>query len=223
MNASPMKKTLTHLVLALAALGMQTSAWALDAAGTQQLQAIQQRWAQIQYATADDHKVAEFEKLAGQAEAFTQAQPKAAEAWIWKGIVTSSWAGAQGGLGALGKAKQSRSDLEKALQLDPDALQGSAYTSLAALYDRVPGWPIGFGDAQKADELLRQALLINPDGIDSLYFWGDHLAREGKYADAKAALLKARQAAPRPGRELADKGRQGEIAALLEQVEHKLD
>ncbi|PZW68772.1 tetratricopeptide repeat protein [Pseudomonas sp. URMO17WK12:I1] len=218
-----MKKTLIHLALAVAALGAQTGAWALDAAGTQQLQAIQQRWAQIQYDTPDNRKEAEFEKLALQAEAFTAAEPKAAEAWIWKGIVTSSWAGAQGGIGALGKAKQSRSDLEKALQLDPDALQGSAYTSLAALYDRVPGWPIGFGDAKKADELLRQALLINPEGIDSLYFWGDHLAREGKYAEAKEALLKAQQAAPRPGRELADQGRQREIAALLKEVEHKLD
>ena len=187
------------------------------------MQTIQQRWAQIQYDTPQERKVAEFEKLAAQAEAFTTAEPKAAEAWIWKGIVTSSWAGAQGGLGALGKAKQSRADLEKALQLDPDALQGSAYTSLAALYDRVPDWPIGFGDAKKADELLRQALLINPNGIDSLYFWGDHLAREGKYAEAREALLKARQAAPRPGRELADQGRQREIAALLEEVEHKLD
>ncbi len=218
-----MKNTLINLALAVAALGAQTGAWALDAAGTQQLQAIQQRWAQIQYDTPDNRKEAEFEKLALQAEAFTAAEPKAAEAWIWKGIVTSSWAGAQGGLGALGKAKQSRSDLEKALQLDPDALQGSAYTSLAALYDRVPGWPIGFGDAKKADELLRQALLINPEGIDSLYFWGDHLAREGKYAEAKEALLKAQQAAPRPGRELADQGRQREIAALLKEVEHKLD
>ncbi|GLX16159.1 hypothetical protein Pstr01_43980 [Pseudomonas straminea] len=218
-----MKKTLLHLTLALAALSAQTGAWALDAAGTQQLQAIQQRWAQIQYDTPDDRKEAEFEKLAVQAEAFTAAEPKAAEAWIWKGIVTSSWAGAQGGLGALGKVKQSRSDLEKALQLDPDALQGSAYTSLAALYDRVPGWPIGFGDAKKADELLRQALLINPNGIDSLYFWGDHLAREGKYAEAKQALLKAQQAAPRPGRELADQGRQREISALLNDVERKID
>lgn len=218
-----MKTTLTHLAVALAALSIHTGAWALDAAGTQQLQTIQQRWAQIQYDTPQERKVAEFEKLAAQAEAFTTAEPKAAEAWIWKGIVTSSWAGAQGGLGALGKAKQSRTDLEKALQLDPDALQGSAYTSLAALYDRVPGWPIGFGDAKKADELLRQALLINPNGIDSLYFWGDHLAREGKYAEAREALLKARQAAPRPGRELADQGRQREIAALLEEVEHKLD
>ncbi len=34
------------------------------------------------------------------------------------------------GSGALGKAKDAKADLEKALTLDPEALQGSAYTSL---------------------------------------------------------------------------------------------
>lgn len=42
-----MKTTLTHLAVALAALSIHTGAWALDTAGTQQLQTIQQRWAQI--------------------------------------------------------------------------------------------------------------------------------------------------------------------------------
>jgi Tfp pilus assembly protein PilF len=102
-------------------------------------------------------------------------------------------------------------------------LQGSAYTSLGTLYDRVPGWPIGFGDEDKADQLLRQALQVNPDGIDSLYFWGDHLSRQGLYVEAKAALEKARQAPPRPGRELADSGRQGEIEQLLLEVNKKLN
>ena len=110
--------------------------------------------------------------VASQATAFTQARPQAAEAWIWSGIVSSSWAGAQGGLGALSKVKAAKVDLEKALALDPKALQGSAYTSLAALYDRVPGWPIGFGDADKAEQLLKQALQLNPTGIDSQYLRG---------------------------------------------------
>ncbi len=70
----------------------------------------------------------------------------------------------------------------------------------------MPGWPIGFGDSDKAEQLLRQALQLNPDGIDSLYFWGDHLYRQKHYAEAKAALQKALQAAPRPGRETADAG-----------------
>ena len=139
------------------------------------------------------------------------------------GIVTSSWAGAQGGLGALSKVKSARIDLEKAIALDPNALQGSAYTSLAALYDRVPGWPIGFGDAKKAEQLLKQGLQLNPTGIDSLYFWGDHLYRQGRYVEAKAALLKALQAPPRPGRETADTGRRQEIQALLGEVNKKIN
>ncbi|HCV77522.1 hypothetical protein [Pseudomonas oryzihabitans] len=183
---------------------------------------IQQRWAEIQYRLPSAEKPAAFEQLAGEARAFTQAAPQSAPALIWQGIVLSSWAGAQGGLGALGKVKEARSDLEQALKLDPAALQGSAYTSLAALYDRVPGWPVAFGDASEADRLLQQALALNPSGIDTLYFWGDHLYRQKRYAEARAALLKAQHAAPRPGRELADQGRRGEIAALLKDVDQKL-
>ena len=142
---------------------------------------------------------------------------------IWEGIINSSWAGAIGGLGALGKVKSAKASLEEAMKLDPNALQGSAYTSLGTLYDQVPGWPIGFGDSDKADTLLRKALQVNPNGIDSNYFWADHLSRQKRYAEATAALEKARQAPPRPGRELADQGRRGDIDALLKAIKDKQD
>lgn len=70
----------------------------------------------------------------------------------------------------------------------------SAYTSLGTLYDQVPGWPIGFGDAAKAEAMLREALRINPNGIDSNYFWADHLYRQKRYPEATTALHKALQA-----------------------------
>jgi len=201
---------------------LSQSVWALDAADQQRLSGIQQRWAQIQYQMPADQRTGAFEQLAAQASAFTQERQSVAEAWIWSGIVTSSWAGAQGGLGALSKVKQAKAELEKALAIDPQALQGSAYTSLGALYDRVPGWPIGFGDADKAEALLKQALQLNPNGIDSLYFWGDHLYRQKRYTEARAALQKALQAPPRPGRATADAGRRQEIEALLLDVNKKL-
>lgn len=208
------------LVVLLATLALPV--WALDAPDQQRLTGIQQEWARIQYQLPEDQRVAAFEQLAATSAAFTQQRPAVAEAWIWSGIVTSSWAGAQGGLGALSKVKTAKADLEKAMTLDPNALQGSAYASLAALYDRVPGWPIGFGDPDKAQALLEQALKLNPDGIDPLYFWGDHLYRQGHYAQAKDALEKALLAAPRPGREVADSGRRKDIQLLLVDVNKKL-
>ncbi|WNW11534.1 tetratricopeptide repeat protein [Pseudomonas sp. DTU_2021_1001937_2_SI_NGA_ILE_001] len=209
-------------LIALACL-LSLPAWALDNADQQRLAGIQQQWAKIQYQTPEAQRAAAFEQLSQQAEGFTRERPAAAEAWIWSGIVHSSWAGAQGGLGALSKVKLAREELEKAMAIDPQALQGSAYTSLAALYDRVPGWPVGFGDADKADKLLQQALKINPQGIDTLYFWGDHLFRQGHYAQARDALKQALQAAPRPGREVADAGRRQEIQQLLADVDKKLN
>ncbi|OCX20407.1 tetratricopeptide repeat protein [Pseudomonas graminis] len=208
------------LVVLLATLALPV--WALDAPDQQRLTGIQQEWARIQYQLPEDQRVAAFEQLAAKSSAFTQQRPAVAEAWIWSGIVTSSWAGAQGGLGALSKVKTAKADLEKAMTLDPNALQGSAYASLAALYDRVPGWPIGFGDPDKAQALLEQALKLNPDGIDPLYFWGDHLYRQSHYAQAKDALEKALLAAPRPGREVADSGRRKDIQLLLVDVNKKL-
>ena len=64
---------------------------------------------------------------------------------------------------------------------------------------------------------------LNPTGIDSLYFWGDHLYRQKRYAEARTALQNALQAEPRPSQETADAGRRKEIAALLMDLNKKLD
>lgn len=201
-------------------LALTAALWGLGfVAQAADLNDLQQRWAQIHYETPLKEQSKAYALLADEARQLTQANPQSAPAHIWQGIVLSSWAGAEGGLGALGKVKEARVSLERALELEEYALQGSAYTSLGALYYQVPGWPIGFGDDAKAAELLQKALAINPDGIDSNYFWADYLISQKRYAEAKSALLKAQAAPPRPGREVADKGRQQEIRTLLDTIE----
>lgn len=215
-------KYLISLCSLLLALASQSSL-ALSAAGVESLRQIQTRWAEINYQLPVAQREAAFATLAGEAEQAVAGEPQAAELHIWHGIVLSTWAGAKGGLGALGLVKQAKAELEQALELDPGALDGSAYTSLASLYYQVPGWPIGFGDHERAAALFRQALALNPQGIDPNYFHGDFLLRQKRYGEARAALERALAAAPRPGRELADAGRRDEARALLAKVKEKLD
>jgi tetratricopeptide (TPR) repeat protein len=184
---------------------------------------LQHEWAVIKYQTAAPEQEKLYEALATSAGKVTTHYPDKAEPHIWEGIILSTWAGARGGLGALSLAKQSRHQLETAIAIDPDALTGSAYTSLGTLYFKVPGWPIGFGDKEKAEELLKQALVINPDGIDPNFFYGEFLLEEDRYAESVAVLNKALQAAPRPDRPIADAGRKAEIQETLARARKHLE
>ena len=179
---------------------------------------VQERWAEIKYRNPAKEQADQYHQLAQQARKISEANPNVAAALIWEGIVVSSEAGARGGLGALSLAKDARHLLEESLKLDEGALQGSAYTSLATLYAKVPGWPIGFGDDERAEELFRKSLSLNPDGIDANFFYGEYLVEEDRIAEGRAFLEKALLAAPRPGREVADQGRREEVQALLKRI-----
>jgi tetratricopeptide (TPR) repeat protein len=208
---------------ALLALGATTAAAAGDPAFDAQLLSIQQAWATANYDTPEgDARAEALLALEKRAEAFVKQHPGRAEALIWEGIIESSCAGAKGGLGALGLAKEARGNLEAALKIDPKALDGSAYTSLGTLYYKVPGFPLGFGDDDKAQEMLRKALELNPEGIDPNYFYGEFLYEEGEYKQALQYLDKAAKAPARPGRERADQGRRAEIAALAAKARARL-
>ena len=211
-------------VLCVAALlsAVSLPSLALTDSGQKSLQLLQSRWAEINYQVPAAQREAEFAKLAAEADTLVRSNPQDAEFYIWRGIILSTYAGAKGGLGALDLVKQSKASLEQAVALDPKALEGSAYTSMGALYYQVPGWPIGFGDDEQAEKLLKQALQLNPNGIDPNHFYGDFLFRQKRYSEAKLALEKAQAATARPGREVADRGRQAEIAALLAKVQAEL-
>jgi len=184
--------------------------------------ALQADWAVAKYQTAPDQQDKAFTVLTARAEALVAENPGRAEPLVWEAIIVSSHAGATGGLGALGKVKKARELLEKAEKIDPNTLHGSIYTSLGSLYYQVPGWPLGFGDHKKAEEYLKKAVAMNPDGIDPNYFYGDFLREEGRYPEAAQYLKKALKAPDRPGRTVADTGRREEARQALAKVEAEL-
>jgi tetratricopeptide (TPR) repeat protein len=206
-------------LITLAALAALALPGVVFAGFEEDLASIQTDWAEANYEIQDKKAaLAAFESLAQRAHSFAQANPDRAEPLVWEGIVLSSWAGKKGGLGALKLCKEARASLEAAEALDPAVLQGSVYTSLGTLYYRVPGWPVGFGDDDKAETYLRKALDLNPEGIDPNYFYGDFLAEQGEYDKARVYLEKAMAAPARPGRETADAGRREEIRQRLAEV-----
>jgi tetratricopeptide (TPR) repeat protein len=183
-----------------------------------ELLALQEDWARVQYQMPDKQKADAFEQLHLRATGMAEKYPERAEPLVWDGIILSTWAGAKGGLGALSLVKQAKSALERSLEIDDQALDGSAYTSLGSLYYQVPGWPIAFGDDDKAESLLQKALAINPDGIDSNFFYADFLKEQGRDDEARIYFQRAASAKQRPQRPLADQGRQEDISKKLREL-----
>jgi tetratricopeptide (TPR) repeat protein len=182
---------------------------------------LQQEWEIIKYRTPEKEQEKKFEALAAKAHQVGRTFPDRAEPLVWEGIIVSSWAGAKGGIGALGLAKRAKAHYEAAIKIKPEVMQGSAYNSLGVLYYKVPGWPMGFGDDKKAQELLQKALSVNPAGIDPNFFYGEFLVEQGKPREALTYLERALQAPPRPGRDIADAGRREEARKLLEEARKK--
>jgi len=180
------------------------------------IRGLQNDWAVIKYQeTNEDRQLTQMKKLAAKAGTISAQYPTYAEPKIWHAIILSTVAGMDGGLGALDMAKQAKALLEQAIKINPNALEGSAYTSLGTLYYKAPMWPIAFGDNGKARAYLEQARAINPNGIDPNYFYGDFLVGTGHAKEAIPVLEHALKAAPREGREIADAGRRQEINEAL--------
>jgi tetratricopeptide (TPR) repeat protein len=187
-----------------------------------QLLDLQEGWAKVNYQLSATAKPAAFAQLVQQADGLANANPTRAEPLVWKAIIMATEAGIKGGLGALSEVKQARGLLEQAEKIDPNTLNGSIYTSLGSLYYKVPSWPIGFGNKSRAEEYLKKALAMNPDGIDPNYFYGEFLFKQGRSADAAVYLKHALAASGRPDRPVADEGRRREATVLLHEIEAKL-
>ncbi len=210
------KQTLKIALMSLALLVMQPgNAGLSSSAQMPEVREIQSEWARLYYLDEFLNKnYRELQALADQADLLAQDHPQNAEALVWDAIVLSTLAEKKGGLGALGLVKKARRKLEQAEAIDPEVLGGSVYASLGSLYSKVPGWPLGFGNDDKAEKYFKKALAINPQGLDINYFFAEYLVDQGNEELALEHIERALQAAPMADRPLADQGRRQQVLKL---------
>lgn len=179
------------------------------------LTAIQNEWDVANYQTADKARDDAFSALVEHAAAFRAHYPDRAEALAWEGIVLSTYAGEVSAMSAMKYAKAARAALERAETLDATALEGGIYASLGALYSKVPGGFMGFGDDELAAEYFEKALAVDAANIDNNYFYGEFLIEQGDYEQARSMLERALAAPTVTERPVFDAGRRAEISDLL--------
>jgi len=211
-----MKKYLALCALALS-LNSAYAATPLD----NSIVRLQHEWATANYQLPEKNREDALEKLVKEAHQVTVSNPGRAETLIWEGIITSTLAKYQSLFSAGGTAKAARDLLLAAEKIDPNALEGSALTSLGSLYYKVPRFG-SFGDFDKAREYLERALKVSPNGIDQNYFYADFLLERGEYTKSLEYFRKALNAPARPGREDADAGRRADILEGIKKAEKKL-
>lgn len=207
-------------LIALVALTGALNGTGATAEMNDEVRALQDQWAVVRYEVAGDQRIDAYEALAEQADAVLAKQPGNVEAHVWTGIIHSTWAGDAGAFSAMKHAKRARKELEAALAMDPTALHGAAYTSLGSLLYRIPRM-MG-GNDETAENYLKKGIELNPDGIDANYFYAAFLADHDRFQEAEIHLERALAAPPRPGRELADRGRRDEAVALQAEVQSQL-
>lgn len=176
-------------------------------------------WAIAKYQTPRNKQKAAFETLIRQGESLNQHYQHQPRVMLWYSTALCSYAAIKGGLGALPDAKKARVLLEEVLHLDSHIEDGFAQGVLGTLYARVPGWPVAFGNKEKARQLLKAAVQINPQGSDVNYYYGDFLVNTGEYNEAKKYLAIAQAAPIRQNYEIQDRGRKGEIATSMAKLQ----
>lgn len=119
-------------------------------------------------------------------------------------------------LDSLADLNQARQLLENCLGDPSPVIAGTAAAILGHLYLQVPGFPLSFGDRDKAAEYLANALRLAPDNMAVNYYYGDHLIRQGHPLEAEKFLRKGLAGHIYPGFSTLETSYRQIIAARLE-------
>jgi tetratricopeptide (TPR) repeat protein len=165
-----------------------------------------ERWATLKFNTEPGERREPLKTLAEEIGHVASEQPNNPVALVWHAVVLSTLAKESSDIAGLRMAKQAKHLLEQAESIDPGVLDGTIYTVLGSLYYQVPGYPLGFGDDEKAEQHLLKALKINPDNIDANFYYGEFLLQEKRYQSAIMAFEKVLTLPIRVKNRVADTG-----------------
>lgn len=213
-----LRKPLSRSLIA-AALGSTLALSPLMAAAFEgELFSLKNRWEHTVTELPANQRESTLKALASEAEQLADQYSDEADVLVWQGIILASYARERGGLGALGTAGDARDVLEQAIEIDPQGLNGSAYVTLGALYDRAPGRPLGFGNSDTAERMFQRALEIRPDGIDVNYYYAAFLKEEGNEQAAREHAQRAVSGTARDNRQVSDEALRRDAETMLNQL-----
>lgn len=177
--------------------------------------ALQAEWTEVFYMAPRHEHAPKYRALLDRVRVLKARHPDRAEPLIVEAIILCTYSAAALGLDTLDMLEEARKLLEKAIQIDPPALDAAAFVTLGNLYRRLPGWPILYGDKQLARQYFENGLKLYPNGIDTNYFYGDYLLDQGDIAGARRYLEKASLAPIRPSLRVSDLQLQQETRKAL--------
>jgi len=180
-----MKKILFVVFLLL------SSQLALADAMEERVSKIEATWVDTSVDKSQPQRENIFLKLTKDISNVVMSFPGQAKPLILKSAILLTMAEDASSFVALGLVKQAKVLLDKAINLDPEANEGSALVTIGVLYYKVPGWPVAFGDNDAAETYLLKALEVDPDGVASNYYYADFLLEQGKKEQAVSYLNKA--------------------------------
>jgi tetratricopeptide (TPR) repeat protein len=182
-------------------------------------------WEHVKLQVSDrDDQERQMASLAQRAGQIAKQYENVPDPIVWIGIITSEQASIANENGspikALELAKRARDILEKVEMTNPDTMDAGAPTTLGVLYDRAPGFPIGFGDKARARHYLEEAIRNAPNGLDANFFYGDFLYKHGEQSEAVKVLEHALTLPELSNRPIWDKSLRAAIRHILSEMQN---
>jgi hypothetical protein len=182
-------------------------------------------WEHVKLQVSDrDDQERQMASLAQRAGQIAEQYENIPDPIVWVGIITSEQASMANDNGspikALELAKRARDILEKVEKTNPETMDAGASTTLGVLYDRVPGFPIGFGDKARARHYLQEAIRSAPNGLDANFFYGDFLYKHGEQSESVKVLERALTLPELSNRPIWDKSLRATIRQILSEMQN---